>query len=52
MQHFIISKKLKEAGSRFIKKIRISKDITVEEREEEKKLVNALWEKRNQGDNS
>ena len=46
------AKRLKEADAQWIKKIRMNKDLTEEERIEEKKLIDALWEKRNNGDDS
>lgn len=46
------AKKLKDAENHFIRKIRISKDLTVEERIEEKKVIDELWERRNQGDDN
>ena len=46
------SKRMKDAVREDVRKIRLAKDMTFEEREREKELRDLLWEKRNQGDDS
>ena len=46
------SKRLKESPQEFLRKVKLNKDLTKKERENGKILVEQLWEKRNQGDDT